>query len=238
MSCPLRALVAVIFAAALAACSPSEPDRDTAQSTQVPSVNAKAREDLAMYDGLVKSESWTLAAPIGEGIVKRWPQSDAAGEVRKTLADVQAKAAKINETRRLEALWMYQTGEQDGGAQSTASIHPSQPASEAGRIQLILRRHADWGESAYLYDNSGRGFVCPGRCSVSIAIDGGESESMDADLPDTGDPALFLEEYDRLGKILAQAETLDITVGIAGAKDTTLRFEVAGFDPARWKPLP
>lgn len=234
----IPALVAVILAALLAACSPSPPDGDAGHQTQAPAVNAKAREDLAMYSGLVKGESWALAAPIGEGIVKRWPQSNAAAEVRKTLPDVQAKAAKINEQRRLEGLWMYQTGEQDGGAQSTASIYPSQPASEAGRIQLILRRHADWGDSAYLYDSSERGFVCPGSCKVRIAVDGGESQSMDADLPDTGEPALFLEEYDRLGKILAEANTVDITVGIVGGGGTTLHFEVAGFDPGRWKPLP
>lgn len=236
MTFALRSLCAVCIAVLLVACSPSEPGPGGGQ--QAPAVNAKAQSDLAMYQGLIESGSYELAAPIGAGLVRRYPNTAAAAEVRKSLAEVQAKADKINADRRLAALWIYQTGEQSGGAQSTASIHPSRPARDAGRIQLILRRHADWGESAYLYDNQEAGFVCPGRCDVSVSVDGGKPESWSADLPGTTDPAMFIDDLDKLVKVLKSAKTIDIEVTTKGEPARTLHFEVDGFDPEQWLALP
>lgn len=236
MTFALRFLCAASIATLLVACSPSEPGPSSEQ--QAPVVNAKAQSDLAMYQGLLESESPELAAPIGAGLVQRYPNSAAAAEVRKSLPGVQAKADKINAKRRLAALWIYQTGEQSGGAQSTASIHPSRPVRYNGRIQLILRRHSDWGESAYLYDDNEAGFACPGRCDVAISVNGGEAEIWAADIPDTGEPALFLDDFEQLVNVLKKAESVDIKVAMKGGKPHTLHFEVAGFDPTKWSALP
>ncbi len=216
----------------LAACSPSsQPDANEAQQA---TENPRAQQDLALYEKLRERDQFELAAPIGEGVLQRAPNSAAAAEIRKTLPDTQTKANEINEKNRLAQLWLYQSGEQSGGQQNTATLHPSRPASDHDRIRLILRRHSDWGQSSYLYDRKDLGFVCKGQCELALKVDGEPAKPLKASLPDTKDPAMFIDNDKRLLKLLETAIDLEITVNVKGEGERTLFFEAGGFDPERW----
>ena len=86
----------------------------------------------------------------------------------------------------------------------------------------------------YLYDGDNQGFVCKGTCRLPLQVDGKDVKALKASLPDTSDPAMFIDNDKRLLKLLKSARTLDITVNIQGTGQRTLHFEVSGFDPERW----
>ena len=79
-------------------------------------------------------------------------------QVQKSLAEVEGVAREAGEKRCPAALWLYQSGGDGGRAQNTATIRPSVPAGSA--VQLILRRHADWGQSVHLFGTA-PGFPAP-----------------------------------------------------------------------------
>jgi hypothetical protein len=231
MHCPSRNFATLAIALLLAACSaPAPPPAETvaAQASE-----AQANKELAIYRQLQQEKSWELAAPIGEGIVSRFPGSLAAREVGETLADTTAKASAIASRRRLERLWSYQSGKESGGNQSTASIY-SDDAVESRRVRLVLRRHSDWGESVYLYDG-GKGFTCRGTCRVTAHFDD-QVRQLKAYLPPTGEPALFIEGEKDFVDRLQRAQELRLEVTGKDGQRRTLHFEVGGFAPARWKP--
>ena len=215
-------------------------------SGQAPEVTAPAApvntqqdiDNLAMYQTLVARKQFELAAPIGEGLLQRSPDSPAAAEVRKDFDAVKAKADAINDKRRLEGLWLYQSGEQSGGQQNTAAIHPSQPAWAHSRVRLILRRHSDWGQSVYLYDTGNAGFICKARCRLALKIDGAEAKPLVGYLPDGGDPAMFIDHDKAFIDLLQKAKTLDIEVQLKGREAEPLHFETAGFDMNQWPTPP
>lgn len=227
----LRSALVLLVSGLLAACSPSP---QSAQSSAQPSVNARAQQNLELYLKLRKGGKYELAAPIGAGVVKRAPGSKAAATIGQTLAETQAKADAINKKRRLKRAWIYQSGEQSGGWQNTASLYPTLPVDLHRRIRLILRKHTDWGTSLYLYDGNDQGFVCQGNCQLPLKVDGKTVEPLEAAQPPTGEPALFLHDEQRLLKLLASAETLAITVDLKGSGKQELYFEVSGFDPKQW----
>ena len=187
---------------------------------------------LELYRKLQQEKSWELAAPIGQEIVAKYPGSGAAKEVAETLTDTSAKAKAITTRRRLERLWIYQSGTESGGAQSTASIYSSDPARD-DRVRLILRRHSQWGHSAYLF-GSGKGFECRGTCSLAMHFDDQPVLRMKAYLPPTGEPAIFISDDKAFIAKLGGAQKLGIEITEKGKRPRTVVFEVGGFDPARF----
>lgn len=226
---PMVLATVLLLGACSQSSSPASSSRGSAQQQ-----DPRSQEDLKLYQDLRAKGSYELAAPIGEGVIARAPDSPAAAEIRKTLADSQAKAKHINNTRRVQNLWLYQSGEESGGRQNTATLYPSRPADAHQRIKLILRRHSNWGQSAYLYDGDNQGFVCKGTCRLPLKVDGKDAKPLKASLPDTKDPAMFIDNDKRLLKLLESARTLDITVDVKGTGKRSLYFEVSGFDPERW----
>lgn len=226
---------ALALALLLSACSPAPQSAQNAPAAAA--ADSRAQEDLKLYLAMREKGRFELAAPIGEGILKRAPQSAAAATVRQTLDDTRTKAEAINEKRRLAGLWLYQTSEESGGTQHTASLSPSRPAQYRGRIRLILRRHSDWGESTYLYDTGEAGFVCPGSCKLPLTVDGKKAKPLRASPPPTGEPALFIDSKDRLLKLIGDAGKLTILVEVKGDGPRKLEFEVGGFDADKWPPL-
>ncbi|HET8897993.1 MAG TPA: hypothetical protein VFN09_04375 [Rhodanobacteraceae bacterium] len=233
-SSPFRAALLVLAAASLGACNAPQGQAPGPASTVPAADSPQLQSDLKMYQGLLARKQYALAAPIGAGLIKRAPHSHAADEVRKTLADAQSKADAINEERRLQGLWLYQTGEQSGGTQHTATIYPSTPDWAHGRVRLILRRHSDWGQSVYLYDTGDAGFVCKGNCKLAFRIDGAPVKALTGYLPETGEPAMFIDHDKAFLKQLEAAHTLDIQVHGKGRDPVDLHFEVAGFDADKW----
>lgn len=229
---PNLVLVLLIAAVALGGCSaPSAPPPPAA-----PAADAQVGRALTLYRTLRQQQSWESAAPVGQDIVSRYPDSAAAKEVRETLPDTTAKATALTTQRRLQRLWSYQSGKESGGNQSTASIYSNDSAA-ADRVRLILRRHSAWGNSAYLYD-SGKGFECRGTCSLKLRIDDQPEQRIKAYLPPTGEPALFISDDKAFIAKLEHAQKISIDVVGKARGARTLVFDVGGYDAAKFLPLP
>lgn len=231
-----RPMLILLFAAAgaLAACSQSEAPSAPAVAPAAPAADPQLTKALDLYRTLRQEKSWELAAPIGQEIVDKYPGTAAAREVQETLAEASAQAKEIVTKRRLERLWIYQSGKESGGEQSTASIYSSDP-DESARVRLILRRHSAWGESAYLF-GSGKGFECRGTCMLSARFDD-KPARLKAYLPPTGEPAMFISDDKALIARLAGTRKLAIDVTEKGKGPRTLVFEVGGYDAAKFLPL-
>ena len=229
-----RSSLSFVAAAALlaAACSnkssaPPPSPNAAAQATST----AQAKKSVEMYRQLVQSKSYELAGPIGQEIVAKYPGTPEAKEVQETLADTVAKGTAIAARRRLERLWIYQSGKESGGEQNTASIYNSQPAAE--HIRLILRRHSAWGQSAYLFA-SGKGFECGKSCTLPMRFDEGPVQKVKAHLPETGEPAVFItDDRDFIAK-MSKAQKISIDVVLKGKVPLTLVYEVGGYDAEKF----
>ena len=214
----------------VAACSGNNASAPVAANAVAPPTpdRAQAAKSIDMYHQLLQSKSYELAAPIGQEIVAKYPGSSEAKEVQETLADTVAKANAITARRRLERLWIYQSGKESGGEQTTASIYSSEPAS-SDRARLVLRRHSAWGQSVYLF-GSGKGFDCESACAVTVRFDGAPAQRMKAHLPETGEPAIFISDDRGFIAKMDKAQKVSIDVLVKGKGKQTLMFEVDGYD--------
>ncbi|WP_440590524.1 hypothetical protein [Rhodanobacter glycinis] len=230
----LPSAIALLGAALmLAACSPQggAPAPDAAQQ-QAQRRNADAARNLDTYRQLLRIHNDEMAVSMGKDIVTRFPDSDAAKEVQKTLPGIEQRYAEASEKYRLASLWLYQLSPMAGGTQSTATIRSSQPSGN-DRVQLVLRRHTSWGQSVFLY-GSKPGFVCRGNCVIASTVDG-KSVRIMAFAPSTGEPALMIRDDKAFLTMLQKAKKITMDVTLAdGEKKQTLIYEVGGFDPAKW----
>ncbi len=218
-----------------AACAPPGPTPEQQAAAAASAAEAQANKALDLYRTLLQEKSFELAAPIGQEIVDKYPASAAAGEVAATLADAKAKGEAITTRRRLERLWIYQSGEESGGQQTSASLYSAGQAT-AERVRLVLRRHSDWGQSVYLY-GAGKGFECRATCSLAARFDG-QAATIKAYRPETGEPALFIRDDKAFLARLAKTREIDIDVTETGKRSRSLKFEVGGFDPDKWPQPP
>ena len=230
-------IAGALLAFALCACSPGSGQPGAASGAANPqdARTAEAAQKLQLYQQMLAGHRDDLAAPIGEEIVGDFPGTPAAAEVQKTLPGIEAQAKARAERDRLAALWSYQVAMQSGARQYSASITSSRPTGEAS-VRLILRRHAEWGQSVYLF-GSGHGFVCKGECSVPMRFDG-KAQKWKAYLPKTGEPALFIKDDARFIKALGNAKEIEMDVETRDQGRETLGFEVGGYDPAKFPQLP
>lgn len=217
----------------LAGCSPQGgAPAPTAEQQQAQTQAADAARNLDTYRQLLRIGNDEMAVSMGKDIVKRFPDSDAAKEVQKTLPAIEQRYTVASEKRRLAGLWLYQVAPMAGGTQSTASIENSQPAG-GERVRLVLRRHTEWGQSVFLY-GSKPGFVCRGNCTITTRFDD-KSVPVKAFAPSTGEPALMIRDDSAFIAQLRKAKkiSMDVTL-VDGEKKQTLVYEVAAFDPAKW----
>ena len=218
--------VFVLSASLLAACSDRNAPPPAPAAAVRPAVDAQAAKSLDMYRQLLQSGSFELAGPIGQEILAKYPGSPEAKEVQETLTDTLAKADAITKRRRLEKLWIYQSGKESGGDQTTASIYNSQPGSD--HVRLILRRHSQWGQSVYLF-GSGKGFECGKACAVTTHFDDGAPEKLKAYAPATGEPAIFISDDKAFIAKMDKAEKVSFDVTPKGKTPETLVYEVGGY---------
>jgi hypothetical protein len=233
----MRRIAALIALSALASACSQQQDPQAAQPQAAASdANAEAAKKLEIYQQLLKLHNDGPAVQIGHEIVDRYPDSPAAAEVKKTLEPMEQAYKETTEKNRLAALWLYQVSPMQGGTQSTATIQSSRPTGEE-QVRLILRRHTDWGQSVFLYAVAGKGFVCKGDCSLKATFDG-KARVIKAFRPPTGEPALLFRDDKAFLKDLEKTKRLTIDVVTVSRGETTLTFETAGFDPAKWQDLP
>lgn len=196
------------------------------------------QQQLLLYQQMVDADSPALAVPLGEDILRTAPDSDEAAIVRETLQPLRDKAQKDGEDKRLARLWSYQGGSESGGEQHTASIYSRQGAAAKDKpVRLVLRRHSEWGQSAYLYDNDNQGFRCGTPCRISVQFDEQAPQRYPANLPDTGEPAMFIENDKAFIKALEGARKLALAVTMKDGVERELVFEVDGFAADKWAPV-
>ncbi|MET0231876.1 MAG: hypothetical protein ABW186_13160 [Rhodanobacteraceae bacterium] len=232
-----RKVVPVAAAALLiAACSdkssaPSAaPAGPTAAQQQA---NAQAAKSIAMYRDLLQSKSYELAGPIGQEIVDKYPGTTEAKEVQVTLADTVAKGHAMTTRRRLERLWIYQTGKESGGDQTTASIYDTGPSIN-DRVRLVLRRHSAWGQSVYLFADGSKGFECRSPCTITAHFDNAPAVRIKAHLPETGEPAIFVSDDRDFIARMDKAEKIVLDVTIRGRGAQSLTYEVGGYQTEKF----
>jgi hypothetical protein len=240
MPAPLRsrlalAAVAVAGALTLVGCSQGGAPAPSAAQQQAQAKDAEAARDLGTYRQLLRIHNDQMAASMGEDIVQRYPASAAAKEVQQTLPEVEKRWKENSEKARLAALWQYQVAPMAGGTQSTAAIYDSQPADV--RVQLVLRRHSSWGQSAFLYSNA-HGFVCRGECTIAAKFDD-KLHPIKAYAPPTGEPALMIRDDKGFIALLEKTRRISLPVTMQdGEKKVDLVYEVGGFVPDHWQALP
>ncbi|GGY28580.1 hypothetical protein GCM10008098_22190 [Rhodanobacter panaciterrae] len=222
------AAMACCAAALLAGCSQQSgaPAPDASQQQAQQTQAGDAARNLDTYRQLLRIQNDEMAVTMGQDIVKRFPNSDAAKEVQQTLPEIEKRYSEASEKNRLASLWLYQVSPMAGGTQSTATIANN-------RVQLVLRRHTSWGQSVFLY-GSKPGFVCHGNCAIASTVDGKPMRIM-AFAPPTGEPALMIRDDKAFIAMLQKAKKITLDVTLAdGEKKQTLVYEVGGFDPAKW----
>lgn len=231
-------LIVVASALAMAGCSQQGTPAAAAPSAsaQAAANEAAAQKELKLYQQMLAEHSGELAAPVGQEIVQKYPGTSAAAEVQKTLPKIEGAAKAKAEHDRLANLWYYQTANMDG-LQHTASIYSSEPSGN-NRVRLVLRRHVKWGQSVYLFAPDGsKGFVCKGSCNLVMHLEG-KREVWKAYLPKTGEPAMFIKDDTRFIATLKKAKVIEMDVTTRNHGKETLKFEVGGYDPAKFLPQP
>lgn len=217
----------------LAGCSQSG-DQAPQQAAQAPADDSA--DKLNTYRQLQRIGNDEMAVTMGKEIIARYPNSDAAKEVQQSLPEIEKRYTENSEKNRLAGLWLYQVSPMAGGTQSTATIYTSQPAGD-DRVRLVLRRHTEWGQNAFLFNGGPHGFVCKGVCSIKATFDG-KPGTISAFAPTTGEPALLFKDDKGFIAQLEKAKkiTMDVTLQ-DGEKKETLVFETGGFDPNKWQPV-
>lgn len=220
----------------LAGCSQNGAPAQSAAQQQAQAQAADATRNLNTYRELLRIHNDQMAVSMGQDIVSRFPGTAAAKEVQQTLPAIEKRWKENSEKARLAALWQYQVAPMAGGTQSTASIYNSQPTDL--HVNLVLRRHTSWGQSAFLFNSAGGGFVCKGECTVKAKFDD-KTRAIKAYAPNGGEPALMIRDDKGFVAAMEKAKkiTLDVTLQ-KGEKKVSLLYEVGGFVPAKWLPLP
>lgn len=230
--------VLIVAALAVAGCSQQPaPTPEQKAAAKKAETQAAVQKKLDLFHKLMAMHNPDLAIPIGEDIVKNYPDSEAAAQLSKKLPELKAKAHADAEKRRLAGLWLYQVGPMAGGTQSTATIEPSKPKQT--QVRLTLRRQTDWGTSVFLYDNAkgkNAGFVCHKMCNIVMHFDG-DKHVYEGYLPKGGEPAMFIKDYESFLKRLGNADKIKMIVAVKGQGKQTFVFETGGFDPDEWQAL-
>lgn len=239
MKSALRSFLPLALFAGVVLCGCSQQSSAPAPSAaqqQAQADAATAARNLDTYRQLVRIGNDEMVVTMGKDILSRFPNSDAAKEVQKTLPAIETRYTENREKNRLARLWVYQVAPMAGGTQSTAAIYNSEPVT-GDKVQLVLRRHTSWGQSVFLY-GSKPGFVCRGNCTIVGKADG-KTVRIKAFAPSTGEPALMITDDKAFLALLKKTGKLSLDVTFAdGDKKQTLVYELAGFDPAKWQSLP
>ena len=229
------AILTAAFATALAACSGGNapPPVDPAVVAKAAAESAATKE-AALYDQMRQSGSWDIATSLGNEILARYPGTQAATQIQKTIEETRTKSAAIATSHRLAGLWAYTTSAEDGGTQYAAAIATKEALKlPNARLRLVLRQHPKWGQSVYLLlDNAT--FDCKGGCvTLPVSFDGAAPQRMKATIPPTGEPALFIDDDKGFIAKLEKTKTIGVGVNLKGTGAFDAEFEVGGYDAAR-----
>ena len=232
-----KAIVAsLLVAATLGACD-TGPTPEQKQAAVAARAEAEAQEQLKNFNNALAGRRPDMALNFAEFILRTYPQTQVAAQIKPQADTLRTQVEGARETKRLADLWVYHSVDEKEakGTVRTAYIYSRNAigadldGSET-RARLVLRRHPSWGDDVYLLADGG--FVCEGKCSVPVSIDGAPASKAPAYLPETGEPAIFVENFKTFVAALPDATkvTMDVVLVTGGAK--TLEFEVGEYKAA------
>jgi hypothetical protein len=232
-----EALLAAL--ALLAGCGPSEAERQAqAQQKLQARMEAEAQKQLGNYQQLKASGRADLALNVADHVLKTFPQTQAAAALKAEVEPLRAQMRAEREARRLKDLWVYHDGhdaDADGRVR-TAYLFAREPLArepgkEPARARLVLRRHPQWGDDVYLLSEHGP-FACASPCRLSVAFDEDGARTVPGKIPETGEHAIFVEDFAYFVQHLPDASTVRIETALANGTTHTLLFEVGGYESA------
>lgn len=226
-----RIALALLVILSLAACGPSEAERQAAaQAAAAAAAEREAAQQQALFQQSIDGGNIEMAAAYGELILTRYPGTQAAAAIEPAYAKIKAQADAAKQQRRMQALWTYQTSEVGGGTQRTATIDSDDGGTP--RVQLVLRQHTEWGLSVFLLPAADT-FRCT-QCTAQLRADDGLTRTIAVTKSTSKEnPALFIDSEKGLLAALAKAQVLTLHVPVEGGT-RTLRFEVGGYQPERF----
>lgn len=235
----LRVLAVLPMALALSACGPTEAERQAeAQKKMQARIEAEAQKQYANYQQLKASGRTDLALNIADHMMKTLPQAQATVQVKAEVEPLRAQIAAEQEARRLKDLWVYHDGHdaEAGGRVRTAYIFATEPLAkepgkEPARARLVLRRHPQWGDDVYLLSEHGP-YTCGKPCRLHVTFDDGPARTVEGEIPETGEHAVFVKDFPYFVKHLPDAAKVSIEAALANGGTRTLVFEVGGYDSA------
>ncbi|MFT3791765.1 MAG: hypothetical protein QM741_11990 [Rudaea sp.] len=234
-----RIFASLLAIIALGACSQQDDTAAQAAAAQAKADAAAAAAKrtaglLDLYRKQTQAGEDAAAVDTGRAIVKLSAGSDAAQEVQQTLPAIEQRVRDQAEKARLASLWEYQVAPMMGGTQSTASIYSNQRINGAP-VQMVLRRHTQWGQSVFLY---GGRFVCKAVCTLPATFDG-TPHPLRGFLPPTGEPSVMIKGDKDFIAALAKAKKIVIPVVLQDSgQSRELSYDVGGYDAGKWAPLP
>ena len=232
---------ALLLCLALAACGGGAEEGEEGGAALSAGDEAKAALMLEEYNDARQAGNPVAAEAAADRLRDKYPDSAAVRALEPTIGEVREAAQALRDTERQRKLWDYQENAAGKGVQRTATIFSRVP--ELGEdappavpdAQLVLRDHPEWGRSVYLLLEQSK-FSCGKPCTLQLAFDGGALETWPGKQADSGQgPALFIEDEPRFMKALPTAKTLKVVLPKGSGSLQSLSFEVAGFDPTRYK---
>ena len=221
---------------ALAACG-GQTNEERLAATRAKHAEIEAAKQLANLKQLQSMGRDDLSLNLATDIVQRFPNTSAAVEAKAMIEPLRAKADAEREARRLHDLWVYHSTDdaEAGGKVKSAYIYSANALGEAEagkdppKARLVLRRHPQWGDDVYLLTDRGH-FSCADPCTVSVQFDAGAAEPYPGKLPETGEPAMFVEDFKRFVGELSGAQKVQFEVTLDDGSKHTPVFEVGGYD--------
>jgi hypothetical protein len=237
---PMKLLAAGLLAIALLSGCKDREAEAAAQAAALAAANEQAAAEAERaFDAAVADGNWALAKAQGDILMAKWPTTEVAERVRPRYEEARAKGEAENESRRVAALWTYQSQPVDGGTQLSAAIYAKEPldvdGSGAKPVRLIFRDHPDWGRSSYLVLPGGDfAKACYRGCSVTVTIDEASPRKMAANRPDTDEAiAMFIDDEKTLWRLTKDARRMRIEFPTRDRGTQTAEFEVAGLERSK-----
>ena len=223
----------------LAACGPKDDPQAAAKAAAAESARVEqlaVGKEKEFEDAFARSD-WKLARGYGDSLQMDYPNSAAAKRIQPKLDVARGHIRDEENTRRLAALWAYQTQPAKGGTQMSAAIYAKEEVDTGGGkrpVRLIFRDHPEWGRSSYLVLENGD-FDCYCGCKVKVTIDDGKPKAMAATRPKTDEAiAMFIEDERALWRMAQQAKTgLAIEFPVKAGGTRTAVFETVARTRAR-----
>jgi hypothetical protein len=233
-----RPILVSLMLSTLAACSagnsPPPSSAPAAPPAAAPSPNeTQAAKEAALYEQMRAAGSWDVALTLGNEVVTKFAGTRAATQVQATLGEVRAKGEAQANQKRLARLWTYTATPEAGGTQYAAAIPAKNALGGNAKVRLVLRQHPKWGQSVYLLLDDAK-FDCRKGCAtLPVSFDGAPAQRMQATIPPTGEPALFIDDDKGFIARLRKAQTVAIAAPVKDLGEQTLEFEVGGYDAAK-----